>query len=62
MKWIKVEDKLPDVCINVLGWDAARNQYVICFMDWDGDWINENISSVPIRITNWSYLPPPFLE
>ncbi len=59
MKWIKVEDRLPDLFGTCLVYTKSQDTKVgtfLCLDEWEDDFTN------PIYPTHWMLLPPPPTE
>lgn len=58
MKWVRVEDYLPDPYQNVMIYGTGvASLYMIGYMESDGSWVT--IPSAPRKITHWMPLPDP---
>ena len=58
MKWISVEDKLPDECFtDVLVYDEIENAQFIAFITNYNKWLVPKYEGCQFRITHWMPLP-----
>jgi len=60
MKWIKVEDRLPEDDLNIIGCDVVDKRVFICFYDKNVDafYALDSFSSPRIIVTHWMLLHP----
>jgi hypothetical protein len=56
MKWISIEDKLPEGLVEVLVWDDVGRDYYLA--DWDGkSWRETTECQTLDDVTHWTPLP-----
>ena len=56
-QWISVNDRLPENTDDVLGWDIANGECIICYWLKDREAWHQFISDDKLWISHWMPLP-----